>query len=64
MDQDVINKDQKSRIQHLEKIIEDLVARITKQEDRINVEIASSQRITRATAPQLQITEVATTVRN
>ena len=52
LDQDAINKEQQSRISHLEKVIEDLVDRVTKQEDRANQETTSTQRATRSTAPQ------------
>ena len=51
LDQDAVNKEQQSRISHLEKVVEDLIDRMTKQEDRINQETTSSQRTTRATAP-------------
>jgi hypothetical protein len=36
LDQDAIKQEQQSRISHLEKVIEDLVDRVTKQEDRAN----------------------------
>ena len=42
LDQDATNKEQQSRISHLEKVIEDLIDRITKTEDRANQETTST----------------------
>jgi hypothetical protein len=38
IDQDILNKDQEAKLDHLEKVIEDLVDRITKMEDKANKE--------------------------
>ena len=50
MEQDATNKDQWSQINHLEKIIEDLVDRVTKAEDKANYAEATTQRVTRSTS--------------
>ena len=51
LDQDATNKEQQSRISHLEKVIEDLVDRVTKAVDRANQEATFTQRATRSAAP-------------
>ncbi len=50
IDQDILNKDQEAKINHLEKVIEDLVDRITKMEDKANMEETKNQRETRSKA--------------
>jgi predicted RNase H-like nuclease (RuvC/YqgF family) len=56
VDQDILNKDQEAKIDHLEKVIEDLVDRISKMEDKANMEENTNQRETRSKAapPQKQ----------
>jgi uncharacterized coiled-coil protein SlyX len=48
VEQDATNKDQWSQINHLEKIIEDLVDRVAKTEDKANYAEATTQRATRS----------------
>ncbi len=56
VDQDCLNKEQEAKINHLEKVIEDLVDRITRMEDKANKEDTTTQRETRSKAapPQKQ----------
>jgi archaellum component FlaC len=63
IEQDTVNQDQKARIDHLEKIIEDLVDRVTKAEDKANLAEASTQRATRSTTSQQQPTHLETTLK-
>ena len=63
IEQETVNQDQKARIDHLEKIIEDLVDRITKAEDKANLAEASTQRATRSTSSQQQPTYLETTLK-
>jgi hypothetical protein len=42
VDQDCLNKEQEAKINHLEKVIEDLVDRITRMEDKANKEDATT----------------------
>ena len=47
VEQNDINNTQQNRIDHLEKVVEDLVDRITKMEDKTNTPENSSQKQTR-----------------
>jgi predicted nucleic acid-binding Zn-ribbon protein len=47
VEQNDVNNTQQNRIDHLEKVVEDLVDRITKMEDKTNTSETSSQKQTR-----------------
>ena len=57
LDQDGVNKEQQAKIAHLEKLVEDLIDRITVMEDKAQAQENSSQKPTRTkstlTAAQL-----------
>jgi chromosome segregation ATPase len=52
LDQDATNKELRQKIDHLEKVIEDLIDRIAKAEDKATQEDKTTQRATRSTSSQ------------
>ena len=63
LDQDATKKEQRSKISHLEKVIEDLIDRVTKAEDRANITETSTQRATRSNASQQQLGQLESTLK-
>ena len=52
LDQDATNKEQRQKIDHLEKVIEDLIDRIAQAEDKATQEEKTTQRAKRSTSSQ------------
>ena len=53
LDQDALNKEQQARIDHLEKLFEYLVERVTNAEDKANKPEATTSRSTRSKPTQV-----------
>jgi chemotaxis response regulator CheB len=63
LDQDMYNKEQQEKIEHLEKLVEDLTDKVGKAEEQTKSENATTQRTTRSAVVSQSDKQLANTVK-
>jgi chemotaxis response regulator CheB len=63
LDQDMYNKEQQEKIEHLEKLVEDLTDKVGKAEEQMKSENATTQRTTRSAVVSQSDKQLAHTIK-